>query len=168
MVAAMRVLADCEAALEMLENERDEQRWRVLWVGALALLRAVGHVLRNVDARTPRARAAINAAYESWTGNQPQHRVFREFIERERNNILKEYRLNVRDSAETGVAVVVGDSQSGYITGETPFVLDENLFRPVEAGFGVDGDARDVCREAVAWWEEQLTRLDAMLSQSDQ
>ena len=48
-VAARRVLADCEVVLEMLDAEREEQRWRVLWVGALALLRAVGHVLRKVD-----------------------------------------------------------------------------------------------------------------------
>ena len=166
--AARRVLADCEAALEMLEDERDERRWRVLWVGALALLRAVGHVLRNVDGRIPRAGAAINAAYESWTAKQPEHLVFREFIEKERNNILKEYRLSVLDSAESHVAVVVGDSDAGYITDETPLVLDENLFRPVTVGFGVGEDARDVYREAIKWWEQELTRLEAVLNPSDQ
>ena len=168
MVAAKRVLADCEAALAMLEDERDEQRWRVLWVGALALLRAVGHVLRNADGRTPRARAAINAAYQNWRDKQSEHRVFREFIEKERNNILKEYRLNVLDSAETGLAVVVGDSDAGYITDETPFVLGDNLFRPVKTGYGAGEDARDVYREAITWWEQELTRLEAMLDRSDQ
>ena len=159
-VAARRVLADCEAALEMLEDERDEQRWRVLWVGASALLRAVGHVLRNVDGRTPQAREAIKAAYGSWKA-KPEHLIFREFIEKERNNILKQYRLNVLDSAE--VAVVVGDSDAGYITD----ILDENLFRP-KVGFGVDEDGRDVYREAIEWWEEELARLESVLNPSDQ
>lgn len=165
--AARRVLADCEAALEMLEDERDERRWRVMWVGALALLRAVGHVLRNVDGRTPGAREAMNAAYDSWKA-KPEHLVFREFIERERNNILKEYRLSVLDSAEARVAVVVGDSDAVYGADETPFVLDENLFRPVTEGFGAGEDARDVYREAIGWWEEELTRLETVLNPSDQ
>ena len=50
--AARKVLADCEVALEMLEEEEDEQRWRVLWAGAMALLRAVGHVLQKVDCQS--------------------------------------------------------------------------------------------------------------------
>ena len=162
MVAATKVLADCEAALEMLEDERDEQRWRVLWVGALALLRAVGHVLWKVDGQIPHAREAIKAAYESWKGKQPEHIVFRDFIERERNRILKTNQMNVVDSAK--VAVVVGDSDAGYVTG----ILDENLVRPVEMGFRVGEDARDVYREAIAWWDEELTRLEVVLNQANQ
>lgn len=160
-VAARRVLGDCEAVLAMLEDERDEQRWRVLWVGALALLRAVGHVLWNVDGRIPQAREAIKAAYGSWKAEQPEHLVFREFIERQRNNILKMYRMNVLDSSE--VPVVVRDSNAGYITD----VFAENLFRPVEEGFGAGEDARDVYREAIRWWKAELSRLDAVLKSSD-
>jgi len=162
MLEARMVLADCEAALEMLEDERDEQRWRVLWVGALALVRAVGHVLWKVDARIPEAREAIKAAYGSWKSKQPEHLIFREFIERERNNILKEYRMNVLDSSE--VVVVVGDSEAGYTTD----ILDENLSRPMVEGFGVGEDARDVYRAALKWWDEQLTRLEAALNRADQ
>ena len=158
--AARRVLADCKAALEMLEDER---RWRVGWVGALALLRAVGHVLRNVDGRTPRAQAAINAAYDSWKA-KPEHLVFREFIERERNNILKEYRLSVLDSAEAHVAVVVGDSDAVCGANETPLVLDENLFRPVTEGFGAGEDARDVYRESEVSFDGRLRRTPVTLS----
>ena len=162
MLRARRVLADCEAALEMLDDERDGQRWRVLWVGALALVRAVGHVLWNVDGRIPEAREAIKAAYGSWKA-KPEHLVFREFIERDRNNILKQYRMNVLDSSE--VAVVVGDpEEAGYTTG----ILDENLYKPMKEGFRVDEDARDVYREAIQWWDEQLTRLEAALNRADQ
>ena len=89
MTAAARwVLDDCKAALEMLEEERGEQRWRVLWIGAVALLRAVGHVLQKVDGKNPDQRDVIDAAYRSWTSGQSRHAVFREFIEEERNNML--------------------------------------------------------------------------------
>ena len=106
---ARRVLGDCEAALETLEEERNERRWRVLWVGAMALLRAVGHVLRKVDGEVLRQGAAIDAAYQGWTDLRPEHAVFRDFIEDERNNILKEYRLNIVGSVEVSVAAVVVD-----------------------------------------------------------
>ena len=146
----------------MLEDERDEQRWRVLWIGAMALLRAVGHVLLKVDGEIPRQRALIKAAYRRWKDDgRSEHSVFRRFIEEERNNILKEYRLNVVDSGEVGVAVVTGDPDAGCVTDETPFVLDENLFRPVTGSFGAGEDARDVYREAIKWWDTELSRLES-------
>ena len=166
--AARRVLADCEAALEMLEDERDEQRWRVLWIGAMTLLRAVGHVLKKVDGEILGQRAAIDAAHRNWRAGQSEHAVFRDFIDEERNNLLKEYRLNVVDSAELGLAVVIGDPDAGYATEETPSVLEENLFRPVTEGFGVGEDARDVYRSAVEWWDAELSRLESALNTSEQ
>ena len=42
---ARTVLDDCRLALQLLEEETDPQRWRIHWVAALALVRAVGHVL---------------------------------------------------------------------------------------------------------------------------
>lgn len=53
--AARKVLEDCKAALDMLDEEGDEQRWRVLWAGAMALVRAVGHVLQKIDGEDPTA-----------------------------------------------------------------------------------------------------------------
>ena len=165
--AARRVLSDCKAVLEMLEEERNEQRWRVLWIGAMALLRSIGHVLQKVDGERPDQRAAIDVAYRSWTSRQSEHAVFREFIEEERNNILKEYRLNVVDSAEVGVAVVLGAPNAGYVIEETPFVLDENLFRPVTGGYGAGEDARDVYRSALEWWDVELSRLEGASETSE-
>ena len=36
------VLADCLVSLSLLENESELKIWRVHWVGALSILRAVG------------------------------------------------------------------------------------------------------------------------------
>ena len=104
--AARQVLDDCEAALEMLEDEKDEQRWRVLWAGAMALVRTVGHVLRNVDGKDPGIRPAVNSAWDRWNAAKVANAIFWEFIQKERNKILKEYRFSVLDSAAVGVAVV--------------------------------------------------------------
>jgi hypothetical protein len=60
---ASQVLADCRTALQLLEEEKDLQRWRIHWVAALALVRAVGHVLDKMDGSDA---AAARAAYKNW------------------------------------------------------------------------------------------------------
>jgi hypothetical protein len=103
---ARTVLNDCRTALQLLEEETDLQRWRIHWVAALALIRAVGHVLDKVDGRDPQVSAAARAAYKKWKSEAPEHEIFREFVERERNSILKEYEFNVHPGDQVQVAVV--------------------------------------------------------------
>lgn len=158
---ARRVLDDCEAALSMLDDEKDEQRWRVLWAGAMALVRAVGHVLRNVDGEDPAVRQLADAAWERWGDDRKANEVFWEFIQKERNNILKEYRFNVHDSADIGLVVVERDEAGNEVAVESPFTVDENLFRPIEAGFQVGEDARDAYADALKWWDVELSRIEA-------
>jgi hypothetical protein len=53
----------------------------------------------------PIVRQPASAAFKQWKGTNPKHEIFREFIERERNNLLKEYRSNVYPLAEIALAV---------------------------------------------------------------
>ena len=95
--------------------------------------------------------------------------MFWEFIEQERNNILKEYRFSVLDSAEVGVGVVEfkGGRESGRaVAHEAAVALGENLFRPLEKGFGMGEDARDVYRDALEWWDAELSHIEAGLAAS--
>ena len=85
--AARTVLADCVAVLDMLEVEEDEQRWRVLWAGAMALVRAIGHVLRKVDGEDAMVRPRIDEAWNRWRADRSTHAVFWESIEQERNRV---------------------------------------------------------------------------------
>lgn len=104
--AARQILSDAGLALGMLQAETDPDRWRVHWAGGVALLRAVGHVLLNVDQRADAALAkAADAAHRGWRSPDPAHAVYREFILEERNNILKEYRSKVHPLAEVPVAI---------------------------------------------------------------
>ena len=172
MIAAARaVLADCEAALEMLEDEENPQRWRVLWAGAMALLRAVGHVLQKVDGESATLRPLIDAAYNRWKANRSENAVFWEFIEEERNSILKEYRFHVLESGEVDIVVVgdAGNADSGGLSTSTElFTLGENIFKPVTGGFGEGEDARDIYRDAVSWWYAELSGIEARLRASRQ
>lgn len=71
MTRAQTVLDDCRVALQLLEEEKDLQRWRVHWVAALALVRAVGHVLDKVDGADPAIGAAAREAYKRWKSRAP-------------------------------------------------------------------------------------------------
>lgn len=42
-------------------------------------------------------------------------------------------------------------------------MLDENLYRPIEEGFQVGEDARDVYVNAIEWWDMELSRIEADL-----
>jgi hypothetical protein len=104
--AARQVLADCRLALKMLEEEQDLRRWRVLWAGAVALTRGVGHVLNKVDGNKSALKIAARAACHRWK-SEPEHEIFREFIDRERNNILKEYKFSHDPSDEVPVVALL-------------------------------------------------------------
>ena len=162
-------MRDCESVLDMLEDEEDRQRWRVLWAEAMALVRAVGHALRKVDGGDARLRPLIDAAWDNWKADRSKNSVFWEFIQKERNNILKKYRFGVLDSAVVGLGLVKtdGGQESGLATAHrTPVAPRENLFRPLEEGFGMGEDARDVYRDALQWWDAELASIEAGLAAS--
>ncbi|MDR3505140.1 MAG: hypothetical protein P4L52_02745 [Acidocella sp.] len=165
--AARQVLADCQVALQLLEEETDLQRWRIHWAAAVALTRAVGHILDKVDGNSPKIRTAARAAYGRWKDPTSSHKIFREFIETERNNILKEYRFNLHplDDVDVVVSMTVVDP----LTGEKSEVADVmplggNVYRPILDGFGEGDDAREVLAEALEWWSTELDAIDAVVA----
>ncbi|MBY6153383.1 hypothetical protein KUV47_09190 [Vannielia litorea] len=147
--AARKVLADCETALRLLEDETDLDVWRVHWVGALTLIRAVGHILHKVDGKDGGIREFAERSYQAWKAKD-EHAIFRDFIERERNNILKEYGFGYDPAEAFGVVAEEGSIH----------FLDENIYRPITEGYGQGEDTRDVYREAIDWWRTQLDEID--------
>ena len=168
--AARRVLADCEIALEMLETEQNLDRWRVHWAGAVALARAVGHVLHKVDGADVHLKQKIEIAYKRWISDDPQHAIFREFIDEERNNILKEYHFNLHPLDEVYIVTMqsVRDANADEPS-EVPhvFPISDNIYRPILDGYSEGDDARDVYREALDWWNAELTAIEQTVSDRD-
>lgn len=91
---ARQVLDDCRYALSALRPDLKDQEFRVGWAAAVSLLRAVGHVLSKVDGK--RSDAAARAIDEEW--KQLRKEPIYEFIEGERNSILKEYDFGLSES----------------------------------------------------------------------
>ena len=156
---AREVLTDCEAARARLEDETDDVSWRLLWVAAVVLLRTVGHVLAKVDgAGDLTVRKAGNTAFRRWKSDVPEHSIFRDFIEDERNLILKEYEHRMSSGPVRLVAALPGTAVEDP-TSDT-FLADGNLFRPMLSGPYEGEDGRDVLDEAIAWWKRELDLIE--------
>lgn len=149
MLHARKVLDDCKEAHRLLEDETDDTKFRILWVAGIALARAVGHVLDKVDSKqNKKLKYAISNAYDSWKRDRAANRMFWDFIEDERNRVLKEYEIGFL----SGPIPVMASGQS--------FTLDENLFCPISDGEFAGEDCRDILKQAIAWWEEQLREIE--------
>ncbi len=143
------VLDDCKRAHALADEATAPQELRLHLVAGIALARAVGHVLRNVDSRENPAVAEANAAaFESWKANRTNNAIYWDFILRERNLVLKQYDLNWVDDPVPLVA-------SGKV-----FVLDECLYCPIESESFAGEDFRDMLQQAISWWESQLDAIE--------
>lgn len=138
-------LWDCISILFQFQNsdvadgEEELPEWRIYWVAGLALLRTVGHVLAKVDAKTsPNHASAISALWKNLQADRRAAAIFWDFIERERNNLLKTYSFGAR--------LAWGEDQYAYVEFE-------------------DGlDAFELFREAVYWWRHHLMALERELA----
>jgi hypothetical protein len=132
---------DCVAILfEFQNSDVDEERseWRLYWVAGVALLRTIGHVLAKSDAMVShRHEAEIERLWEGWKSDRTESSIFWDFIEKERNNLLKTYSFGAR---------LARDDEGYYVEFE-------------------DGqDAFQRFRQAVYWWRHQLMALEDALS----
>jgi len=156
MLRARLVLDDARLAHQQLDSVLDPPRFRVFWAASCALLRAVGNVLESVDNKGSVQRsAAIDAAWVRWKTDRQTHAIFWEFIKAERDLILKEYAMRI-DIGEQ--RVVSRDPISGQESVET---LGPEYYIPLTEGPFAGMDARELVRDALHWWDEQLTSIEA-------
>lgn len=124
MLAARAPLAAARLVAQRLEDHDDDTDFRINWVALCALLRTVGHVLDKVDgASSETHRRTILRRWQDWKANPEQYAILWEFIEDERNAILKEYRVGYQ---ERDVWVGV-DGPEGY----EAHVLSSGEYRPM-------------------------------------
>ena len=146
---AQRVPADYKHALELLQEESHPESFRVFWVAEISLVRAVGHVLQKVDGRDEVVKAAVASAYASWKADRSGNAIFWDFIEEERNQVLKQYEIGFFAGP---VDVVAGGQVHS---------LDDHLFCPITDGPFAGEDCRDILEQAIGWWEQQLAAVEA-------
>lgn len=158
---ARRVLQDCRVALSLLEEEKALFRWRIHWVAAITLIRAVGHVLDKVDGKNAEIKSIASALFKSWKHGD-QNIIFRDFIDQERNSVLKEYTFNLHplEKVDVAISVKLRNSDGEIIDSSEVFGIGENIYRPMLGEYRSGDDARDVYSDAIEWWELQLNTID--------
>lgn len=122
---------------DIVDGDEELPEWRLHWVSGLALLRTVGHVLAKVDARvSPDHAETVNNMWAKLKADRQSSAIFWDFIEEERNNLLKTYSFGAKLSlGEDGYFIEFADGQ----------------------------DAFQLFREAVYWWRHNLELLEKEL-----
>lgn len=137
---AWEPLWDCISILfEFQNSDVDEERteWKLYWIAGIALLRTIGHVLIKSDALiSAKHKTEIGRLWAEWKADRQQNSIFWNFIENERNNVLKTYTIG---------AHLVKDEQGYYVA-----YMD-------------DDDAFHLFRQAVYWSRHQLMELETRL-----
>lgn len=131
---------DCVDVLFIFQNsdiDETHTEWKFFWIAGIALLRTVGHVLAKSDALTSAEhKVEIDQLWAEWKSAPKVNDIFWDFIEEERNNILKTYVFGAKMiKIEEEFYVMYNDEINAY-----------NLFR-----------------KAIYWWRCQLERLEDRL-----
>src|SRR5713101_7034469 len=160
---ARKALADCEHALADFEVAANTEFQRSRWVAVMTLLRTVGLVLKAVDrpAADTWTQQCIDAAWAELKVLKPEPRIFWEFIEAERYQVVHLYEIRagvnitVRPVPEPlGYFLMMADDDDGF--GWNPTTYD---FR-MRAGQFAGRDPLDLCREAITFWRNYLDAID--------
>jgi hypothetical protein len=151
-LVSRRVLSDAQRAWQLLEDEEDPEIFRIYWVAAITLCRSVGQVLDKVDCRNH--PEISDHQRRLWTSRKNEA-IFSEFIDAERNALLKEYIWNFNNGSIGLVALEQGQEPSFH-------VLGENLFCPIRDGKYAGEDCRDILHDALKWWDSFLAEIETL------
>jgi hypothetical protein len=125
-------LADCELALIDYEAGPNTRFLATRWVALITLLRTVGLVLNTID--QPLAdlatRGRIKAAWEVLKKTKPEPRIFHDFIDAERYDVVHEY----DPSARVNITIRLGGVSTGGVSEqagppEYQFVMRKGPFK---------------------------------------
>ncbi|KXF90640.1 hypothetical protein [Phaeobacter inhibens] len=148
---------------------------RVIYVAAVALLRSVGHVLHKVDCkRHPEISDEVAARFQRWKKGEQGDLIFSEFIEKERNLILKEYAPNWRPENEVEFEFRMVDlpssrsEQSRRLSEAMASKMESKSFRAIVmpdgpfAGWGFD----ELLTKSMRWWAKELSEIADLLEET--
>lgn len=142
-LAAWQPYCVTQNVLFSLQNTDVEPRWHgwlIPWVAGLTLLRSTGHVLAKIDSkRSAKHDAVVKHKWDQWHSDRDGHWIFWDFINRERNNVIKEFSFGF---------AIEPYSESGECEVEDAVHAKIELFR-----------------EAVYWWRTQLRDIETLLAE---
>jgi hypothetical protein len=123
-------------SFQNMDIDDEHPEWRLYWFSGVVTLRSVGHVLDKVDRKiNDNAGSVIDDWWTSVKADRNENWIFFDFIEKERNNVLKEFSFG---------ASLTGDHDGRQLAYDGSHLDGAQLFR-----------------EAVYWWRAQLEYIEA-------
>lgn len=160
---ARQVFQDCVYARDSLKAALVDGRLddaKIMWFAALAMLRSIGHVLRKVDAkgRGEAFGCLLGERFQAWKDDP----MFYNFIEKERNSILKEYDSSLEEETvrEQGSLELSDDSVLELSSGEALTVTTEVATLTKQRGESAGTPPEKVLTLALDWWDRELKVLE--------
>ena len=163
---AMReVVSRCEFFRERLWENPVGVAWQAQFSGCIALLRSAGHVLYKVDAASSdRLASSARKWWDSVKASKPEPTIFWEFIDKERNLILKESEIRAGQSV---TITLVGVQALGLAAGQKPEPVlpakartEASYSYQMNQGHFAGRDPRELIDEAIAWWHQQILKIE--------
>lgn len=165
---ARTVLNEARFARAELQDGVQGSTWLRRWVTAVVLLRVVGHALDKADGKqSEHYRNAIERWWIALKASKPIPAIFWEFIDDERNQILKEFKIN----AGQGVTIQLHgqtmqlNSQASARSPE-PTRVEAIYHYPITGGPFAGADQGHVLDLALAWWQAELDFIDEAVVQA--
>jgi hypothetical protein len=142
---AREVLDRCRHAHQKMGSNPTVPDWVLIWVGTIALLRAVGHELEK-DAESD---TRLKQAHRAWlnTRKKPNPPIFWDFI-------LKEADVDVEHSVKFTLPI-----SGGTIPRHAPQPPPIYTYQMTSGRFAGQ-DTRNLVRDAIKWWEKQLDDIE--------
>ncbi len=166
MIKAKKVLDDCRLALVELESaisSGSKELARIRWFTCLVLLRAVGHVLYKVDlvSLNSEKKAKSDAIFVQMK-NEP---IFDDFIDKERNLILKEYTSLIDAVEKEKTFNLVTESGDRLVSEDGDILIGSSFEECIEKidGFSKGNSPYQIISNAIEWWEGILCKYEREL-----
>jgi len=156
------VLQDLKHAIVDYDCLRQAEAFRISWIAVISLARAVGHVLKKVDAATsPELKRAIDEKWTELIASKPEPKIFWGFIEYERNRFLKEYEHGITRTVTVAslvpdvfITLDLANARGGTFS---PLPAPESY---LSTGPFARRNEKDVAWEAYRWWQEYLRDVE--------
>jgi hypothetical protein len=160
---SLEVFDDCVIArngfAEAVESGNYQQA-KIWWFACITLLRAIGHVLHKVDSAnfTSEKCELLKSSFTNWKSNEP---IFRDFIEQERNNVLKEYSMTTEIVSEKQISsLVLSDGSSLELSNGESLEVSVTIENFVKCKGHRQGETPiSTLDEALDWWAIQLDKF---------
>jgi hypothetical protein len=160
---AREVYNDCLYAKQCIKRAIDQGKLedaKLFWFAAITMLRTIAHVLDKVDRKARGAHFSneIDRRWQLWK----ELPIFRDFIELERNNIVKEYESSLADKEILEDGSLLTEDGGELLTEDGNLILITTTITTLVKSRGkFPGSAPDVAlSRALAWWDKELADLE--------